>query len=58
MLAEPRGADSNQVRVLVPGIRRRLSTRRRMQRFRRQVLREAEREIEDGPELEDTGASA
>jgi hypothetical protein len=38
-LAEPRGPDSNHVRVLVPGRRERRQTRRRLRRINRESLR-------------------
>jgi hypothetical protein len=38
-LAEPRGPDSNYVRVLVPGRRERRQSRRRLRRANRQMLR-------------------
>lgn len=43
-LAEPRGPDSNQVRVLVPDSRERRHMRRRIRQWNRRSLREAKRQ--------------
>jgi len=43
-LAEPRGPDSNQVRVLVPDARERRQRRRRIRHWNRLMLREAKRQ--------------
>jgi hypothetical protein len=45
-LAEPRGPDSNQVRVLLPGVRQRWKIRRRLRHWHRMAERESRRHLE------------
>jgi hypothetical protein len=47
-LAEPRGPDSNQVRVLVPDARERRQRRRRIRYWNRRLLRESKRQGKEG----------
>jgi hypothetical protein len=48
-LAEPRGPDSNHVRVLLPGARERRQRRRRISSWNRRVLRETGHLAEEAP---------
>ncbi len=52
-LAEPRGPDSNHVRVLVPGRRERQQIRRRLRRINREVLHD-NRRLPSSQALDDT----
>jgi hypothetical protein len=59
MLAEPRGPDSNQVRVLLPDARERRQRRRRMRRWSRRTLRDVKRHANEiGPETTADGQPA